>query len=374
MSSTSHHRRSPTASLLLLLAGVLTAIALAEVGLRTYSNFNAQFHLAFMAHDPLASQVEPHGQIGYRQKPNTTFHYSNGKTATSNSMGFRGPSVEIPKPSDVFRIVLFGGSTTHGWNVNDDETIDAYMRILLRQHNPKRAFEVVNLAFDGYDSYQLLERLRTDGVRLDPDLIIVNSGINDVRNARFPDLQDPDPRTYLWEVALDLQRDQVRQRRLTRWMQVQHLSYVARLPALVHTRFRWARRHLGGEGGRIPPNSAAIEYFGRNMWRIVAVVRDRNVPILFSTPPSALTTKFAPNDTSPSSYWLLNAATTEACRLLLAERMRAVVAELTSEDYPTRYVTHNLPVEMFLDDSHLTPEGNRRMAEDFVDAASPYII
>ena len=59
------------------------------------------------------------------------------------------------------------------------------MRDLLRTEYPGIRFDVVNLALDGYDSYQLLERLKSDGLGLSPDLVIVNSGINDVRNARF---------------------------------------------------------------------------------------------------------------------------------------------------------------------------------------------
>ena len=54
-----------------------------------------------------------------------------------------------------------------------------------------RRFEVVNLALGGYDAYQLFERMRTDGVHFAPDLLIINSGINDVRNALFAGLEIP---------------------------------------------------------------------------------------------------------------------------------------------------------------------------------------
>ena len=59
----------------------------------------------------------------------------------SNALAYRGP--ECPSPGTV-RIILLGGSTTYGYGVNDDQTIDAYMRSLLPEHYPGRHFEVVN--------------------------------------------------------------------------------------------------------------------------------------------------------------------------------------------------------------------------------------
>ena len=188
-----HTRTNRAVHIVVLTAGLAIGVGavLTEAGLRMYAHVNESFGHVYRGFDPLYSQVEPHGTIGYRQKPNSTFRYRNGTTATSNAMGFRGPIVLIPKPPGIFRIVLLGGSATHGWAVEDDETIDAYMRKLLSKRHQGATFDVVNLAFDGYDSYQLVERLRTDGLQLDPDLIIVNSRINDVRNAHPHCKDDP---------------------------------------------------------------------------------------------------------------------------------------------------------------------------------------
>lgn len=366
---TTKNRWTPVA---LLAAGLAIGAMLAEVGLRIYANANESFGRIYRGFDALSAKVEPHGSMGYRQKPHMTFEYINGTIATSNSQGFRGPTVQSPKPPRVFRIVVLGGSTTHGWAVNDDETIDAYMRELLKQRYPGSEFDVVNLAFDGYDSYQLLERLRTDGLPLEPDLIIVNSGINDVRNARFSDLRDPDPRTALYQGVLEAQRDQARLGRPTFFTWLKHVSYLARLAGYVRSAIFNMRSEK--EQREASPNPVAIEYFGRNLRRMAELLHDRGVPILFSSPPSALMTKFSPHDTSPISYWLADAGSTEEFRISLANRMRSVVDELVREGYLMCYAKHALPPTMFLDDAHLTPEGNRQLAKDFVAAAEPYII
>src|SRR5438309_327144 len=143
-------------------AAVVVGAVLMEGVVRLYAVVDRRFAAGFREFDPMAVQIEPHGARGYRQRPSSVFHYVNGTAATSNALGYRGPVVPLhPSPGTV-RIILLGGSTTHGWGVPDEQTIDAQMRTLFKERYPERRFEVVNLAFDGYDSYQLLERLTSD--------------------------------------------------------------------------------------------------------------------------------------------------------------------------------------------------------------------
>jgi len=130
------------------------------------------------------------------------------------------------------RTILLGGSTTHGFGVANDQTIDTHMREILAERFPGIRSEVVNLALGGYDSYQVFERMRSDGVGLAPDVVIVNSGINDVRNAQFSDLRIPDPRTLIWEGNMQRMREEAERGGPTLWARVLHHSYAARLPGL----------------------------------------------------------------------------------------------------------------------------------------------
>ena len=83
---------------LMTMALVLSAL-LVEVALRVYAGW-ADDGLADALHvDPYAVLVEPHGVVGYRPRPERTFRYENGTTASTNAMGFRGPTVPVPKPS-----------------------------------------------------------------------------------------------------------------------------------------------------------------------------------------------------------------------------------------------------------------------------------
>lgn len=347
----------------LILFGLTLGVGSAELSLRILaaSGFPTASRLAQW--DPLNIQIEPHGELGYRQRPNAAFHYADGTVAHSNAQGFRGETVPIPKPSDLFRVVLLGGSATHGWGVADNETIDTHLRAVLQERYPGRPVDVVNLAFDAYDAYQLYERLVSDGIPLQPDVLVVNTGINDVRNAKIPNLIDRDPRTLIWEGSLARLRSEGGGGP-SLWTRLKHYSYVFRLPGFIRAQAR--RRGAAVAARQREPNPEAITQFMVNIARIDSVAAAHGIAVLYSSPPSALKwlsfwRKYR------VSYWLANAETTQAYRDSMAHRLAAFAEDRTAEGASVRYVTHALDSAMFLDDVHLTSAGNYQMALDFAE-------
>lgn len=363
-------RSGALAALVLIIFGFVVAGALAEGMTRIYAHTADTVLARQLRADPLAMLVEAHGEWGYRQKANSTFRYDNGTRATSNSMNFRGPEVSRDEPAETIRVVLLGGSTTHGWGVNDDETIDHHMRSLLVSRHPELSFEVINLAFDGYDSYQLYERLKEDGLALNPDFVIVNTGVNDVRNARYADLEDADPRTMLWLSAIERSRREQESGGPSFWTGIKHYFYVARLPGAARSVFATAETTKA----EVTPQPDAMDYFTRNLRRMLELVRDRETVMLLSSEPSSLLTKYRPDDTSTISYWVGDAATTQTYRDSLRARLEGVADSASREGLRVGRVPYlELDPILFLDDAHLTTEGNRRVARAFVDAMEPYL-
>ena len=353
--------------LFVIMAGV--TLLLAEVALRVYAATSDGWLAGRLGADPYDVLVEPMGETGYRPRPDRTFNYDNGTAAHSNSMGYRGPEVAVPKPAGTTRVLLLGGSTTHGWGVDDGETIDGYMREALARAYPDRHFEVVNLAFDGYDSWQLLERLRIDGLRLEPDFVIVNTGVNDVKNARYPDLQeDPDPRTLLWGGELHRLRAEKEAGGPSLFTRLKHHFYLFRLPGIL----REARS--SGPSGPIVPHPDARDFFERNLHRIVALADQADAVLLLSTDPSSLRTRYQPSDTSHRGYWLADAGSTQEYRDSLDARLRSVADSARDAGLAVGFVAPaDIPPGDFLDDTHLTAAGNRRLAAAFVAAMAPFL-
>jgi lysophospholipase L1-like esterase len=279
-------------------------------------------------------------------------------------MGDRGPEVSIAKPPGTYRVVLLGGSTTHGYGVDNHDTIDAHMRDILQERFPERQFEVVNLAFGGYDSYQVYERLRVDALPLQPDLVVINSGINDVRNSVFSALTVPDKRTLSWEANFEVQRREAAEGGPSLWTRFTHHSYLARLPS--YFRYRLRIPGVVQRNQTTLPKPSAIEYFATNIRGAAELALQAGANVILSTPASSLPTRYEPTDTSTRGYWVIDAATTEAYRERLGDRMRKIAESLGPEG-AVPYVQFNLPPNLFLDDCHLTTEGNRRVASTWVD-------
>jgi lysophospholipase L1-like esterase len=278
-------------------------------------------------------------------------------------MGFRGPEVATPKPPGVFRVVLLGGSTSLGSGVGDDETIDAHLRRTLERASPDRRIEVVNFGVDGQDALCDLERLRTDGLRLDPDAVIVHDGINDVPAVRFPSLA---PAARERGFRPRLRRDaEARLREVGVWRAVKRHSFLARVPGVV-------KDLLGRSApveGPAEPAPGGLEAFAATILAMADVVPASTV-LLLSSPPSALSQD---GHASPVTMGVVDAATTQRYRVALDERMRAVAAELAARGRRASYVPHDVPGEEFVDDCHLTSQGNRRVAEDFATVLAPLI-
>jgi len=340
-----------------VLLGVGLAVAGAEALVRVGAAASPVLREEFAHYDLLALKVEPHATAGFRPKPGSAWRYANGATAHINSQGFRGPVVTRAKRAGVFRIVLLGGSTTFGWGVEDDQTIDAALRARLGAN-----IEVVNAAFDGYDSFQLLERTRSDVVGLRPDLIVVNAGVNDVRGAGLQRIVDGDPRMLIWDAPMRHARES-RDRGAHRIVdRVQHHVYLARLITLLRDRMRPQEDPLASAEPRTLHWDAA-DYFERNVRRIARIAEAHGAALLFATPPSALRERHSPSDTSSISYWVIDAGSTALYRDTLASRLQRVADDWAAASGRASYVRPIVPVEHFLDDAHLTPEGNRLVAE-----------
>jgi lysophospholipase L1-like esterase len=365
----SRPRKSSVYMLLLLLITVIAT----EGSVRLFAYFGGELGTRLARYD-ISSETMPielHSELGFRQKPNRMFHYPNGTTAHSNVRGYRGPLVNDVKLPGTYRIVLLGGSTTHGYGVNDGETIDAHLRTLLSDRYPGIRFEVINLAYDGYDAYQLYLRMQSDGVRWNPDMVIVNSGINDVRNAHISDLRYPDSRTNRWlEVLRSLNEEEKRGESL--YKVLKRHSYFVRLPAFFLL-LAEERGTVKDQRALTTPNPQAIEHFDASIRDIARIAAEIHVPLILSTPASALEVLHKPTDTSTLSYWVVNAETTQQYRNALAGRLVKIVDELKDHGLPAAYVAHKLPSGMFLDDCHLTSEGNLAEATNLAQAAAPYI-
>jgi lysophospholipase L1-like esterase len=157
---------------------------------RQRAAFTDRWHVGIFEGDPL---------LFWRLVPNLRDVVWDGTLVTTNAQGVRHGRPLAGKKAGTFRVVSAGDSVTFGYRVPrvfrrrptdyDELPYPMLLEKRLREANPGRDIEVIALAVPGYSSHQGLAWLRRDLGRLQPDLVTVCFGWNDIDRRAVTDRQ-----------------------------------------------------------------------------------------------------------------------------------------------------------------------------------------
>jgi lysophospholipase L1-like esterase len=93
----------------------------------------------------------------------------------TNSLGFRDSDIQIPKPEDVFRILVLGDSVTFGLGVKEEKVFPEILEEMLNRKSKVGGvrFEVVNAGIPGYGTAQEILQYQLYRQQLNPDMVIL---------------------------------------------------------------------------------------------------------------------------------------------------------------------------------------------------------
>lgn len=111
-----------------------------------------------------------------QDNPRSTIH--------TNSRGLRSPEHLPDNPNRKRRILVLGDSFAFGWGVDDHETFPAQLQARMPDA------EVINLGVSGYNLAQSHRLLVAEGLRYEPDLVILSFCHNDVTDQKIPTIED----------------------------------------------------------------------------------------------------------------------------------------------------------------------------------------
>jgi hypothetical protein len=103
-----------------------------------------------------------------------------------NRLGWRGPEIAIPKPEDTYRIVAMGGSSVYGPAESWEQAYPAHLQNVLRDDYGYAHVEVINAGTQAYTTWNTVAGLATRVLALEPDLVIIYDGFNDVLAREAP--------------------------------------------------------------------------------------------------------------------------------------------------------------------------------------------
>jgi lysophospholipase L1-like esterase len=276
--------------IILPLFSILLTLILLEIGARLWLNYLAtpEQYDRFVLYTnikPADFAFTPHPYLSYYPTPN----YRKGQTA-HNSLGYRGDEFPLKKPASVYRIVVLGGSSTYDVRIEDNA--DIFTAQLEKQLHEKYGYQnvqVINAGVPGYNSWELLANLEFRVLDLDPDLVIIYEGVNDV-HARMvePSVYRGDdlgrrqawqaPRVALWEHSALLR---ILSRTMNASRQVGIDDFVSS-PTYLSWPFDYRLLEDNVDPVEILKENPPV-YFQRNLENMVAVAKEHKVKIMFST-------------------------------------------------------------------------------------------
>lgn len=159
-------------------------LALLEVVLNLYY-YSQKHNWYFLSPEhPNKNLFEPHPYLGLTNKA-LADETNKGIRIQHNSKGQRGKEYSSEDLSTATRIATIGGSTTYGVGVNNNEIWPALLDSILGEDSM-----IINLSVPGHSS---VEHLITASLYLEeckPEIIVIHSGLNDMKNSHVKDLKN----------------------------------------------------------------------------------------------------------------------------------------------------------------------------------------
>lgn len=276
--------------LILPVFSILLTFFLLEIGARLWLNYLAtpeQYdrYVLFTTIDPKEFAWTPHQYLVYYPTPN----YRKGQTF-HNALGYRNDEISLEKPNNVYRIVALGGSSTYDIRIEDNKkTFTAQLERLLTEQYGYQNVEVINAGVPGYNSWEILINLEFRVLDLNPDLVIIYEGTNDV-HARLvePSAYRGDnsgrrqswhmPPVPLWEHSALLRI----LGRMTNFSRQVSVDDFASSPTFLSWPFEFRLDGNGLDPSEILEKNPPI-YFQRNLENMIGIAKEHDIEVLFAT-------------------------------------------------------------------------------------------
>jgi hypothetical protein len=117
----------------------------------------------------------PDPVLGWRLEPNENLLVwmpDRNVRIVTNSHGFRDVEHTYQKPDGVFRVLVFGDSFMEGYSVDGDQVFARQLEALAHQAGLSQV-EVLNMGVGGYGTLQSYLAFAEEGVRYQPDLVLL---------------------------------------------------------------------------------------------------------------------------------------------------------------------------------------------------------
>lgn len=287
---------------------------------------------------------------------------------STNNVGLRGDSLPMPKPEDELRMFAVGGSTTETLYLDDSQALTRRLQDRIDTLVTGKRVKVYGAGKSGAKSYDHVEMIAHRLVHLEPDLIVVFAGINDLRAAMFnrsylllpPAFGAPDTEWTLTQlVRFALTEFQLGRRVFSLLKPEDYRAAVEQITLRSNLRGSVAIRKSLPLSDR-PPRTDVTPY-RKNLMSIVGIARSHGVDLVFLTQATTWNSRVDPAiaewhwmSAGPDSAYREDALDT--AMESYNDAVRSVAAEF---DVPLFDLARAVPKsgQYFYDDVHFNPRG-----------------
>lgn len=179
----------------LLLIGLLEGVAY----LWERKQANSLYAWELVASRRMIWEMHPTPGAGYTlMKPGSHYEWQH-IPVDINSHGLRAPETAYEKPPSTFRILSLGDSVVMGWGVREEDTYGRQLQLLLNQKSSgDQRFEVINAGVPGWSLDNALAYLQAEGLKYEPDLVVLDVTIANDINGKSALLAGNEPTPFRW--------------------------------------------------------------------------------------------------------------------------------------------------------------------------------
>jgi lysophospholipase L1-like esterase len=284
---------------------------------------------------------------------------------TTNNMGLRGGALVRPKPANEFRIFLVGGSTFECFYIDDRDEIGRILENALPDAADGRTVRVYNAGLSGAASDDHIALISQRLVHLQPDLIVVFAGINDLTRSildfDYLHYVDPDVHARPWYKRMAMHSQIMRRlHRLKTRMTPDARTLQESRPLVSNYAGRIGLQRTGSTGTGAVPRTDEASY-ARNLQSIAGITRANSIGLVFMTQPTTWNST-VDSDAKEHSWMRYRDGVTygeaemDAAMEQLNDAMRTVAS---LDSIPLCDLAKALPksLDYFYDDCHFNPAG-----------------
>jgi lysophospholipase L1-like esterase len=353
---------------------IVIAVVMAEIALTLFfpiADPNAERKSRMPDMEYIESQFFPNEAYVFFPEKELS-HMSDRARFTTDNMGFRGRDVIMPKPADEYRIFMVGGSTTECLYLDDEATITADLEALMNaRRTDSLKVRVYNAGKGGDKSYDHIAMISHRIVFLQPDMIILFAGINDLlaATADVDYLHYPEKRRTAFSlsdlVGLLATEFQIPRRLSIIFHSRSDLEIREALP--FHSNYKnLAQLRKSYPLSKTPPHTD-LAAFATNLRTIIGICRTNDIQLVLLTQPTTWNSRL---DTAIASWHWMNCSNQVSYREADLDRAMEQYNDVTrrlATDYNLPLVDLGRVVpkssQFMYDDCHFNLNGARFAAE-----------